>query len=78
MKKITRKISGIILVFIAILIWAVCSYDKNMISMQTSAGIVSGTKIGWGVKRVEDHKQPDLGKTNVELMKKYERNIHGK
>lgn len=37
-----------------------------------SAGTLSNTKIGWGIKREKDHKQPDLGKVNNELINKYE------
>lgn len=37
-----------------------------------SAGALSNTKIGWGIKREKDHKQPDLGKVNNELINKYE------
>ena len=37
-----------------------------------SASALDNTKIGWGVQRVKDHKQPDLGKRNIELMNKYD------
>ena len=37
-----------------------------------SAGALSNTKIDWGIKREKDHKQPDLGKVNNELINKYE------
>lgn len=32
---------------------------------------VSNTKIGWGIKRNDNHEQPDLGKKNRELIEKY-------
>lgn len=37
-----------------------------------SANLLSNTKIGWGIKRGKDHKQPDLGKVNIELINKYD------
>lgn len=33
---------------------------------------LSNKKIGWGIKREKDNKQPDLGKVNEELINKYE------
>lgn len=32
---------------------------------------LSNTKIGWGIKRNDNHQQPDLGSKNKELMEKY-------
>lgn len=50
--------------------------DKNysQISIQTSANAtqLSNKKIGWGIKREDNHAQPDLGKQNKELINKYE------
>ncbi len=37
----------------------------------SSAGVLSNKKIGWGIKRAENHVQPDLGSKNVELLSKY-------
>ncbi len=69
MKKIMKKVSGLILVLIGIIVWAFYSYEDN--SIITNAGYISNQKIGWGIKRAEDHKQPDLGKKNLELIEKY-------
>ena len=33
-------------------------------SIQTNSGVVSNKKIGWGIKRNENHQQPDLGAVN--------------
>ncbi len=35
-------------------------------------------KICWGIKRNDNHEQPDLGKENKELIDKYNRNCYGK
>ena len=32
---------------------------------------LNNTKIGWGIKRADNHKQPDLGSKNKALMEKY-------
>lgn len=32
---------------------------------------LSNKKICWGIKRADDHNQPDVGKENAEVMKKY-------
>lgn len=62
LKKILKKVSGLILVLVAITIFGIYSYNiqENSNSMLTSGSVVSATKIGWGVKREKDHKQPDL------------------
>ena len=41
-------------------------------AITTSSGIISNKKIGWGIKRNDNHEQPDLGKTNKELIEKYD------
>lgn len=42
------------------------------VSTQTTASTtLSNKKIGWGIKREKDHKQPDLGAQNKELIEKY-------
>lgn len=62
MRRIIRKLSGLILVFVAISILAIYSYDKEEDSILTSSSTLSNAKIGWGVKREKDHRQPDLRK----------------
>lgn len=43
---------------------------QNTVPTSSSAGLSTQT-IGWGIKRADDHKQPDLGKRNKELIEKY-------
>ena len=38
----------------------------------SSTVTLSKQKIGWGIKRAENHQQPDLGKRNKELIEKYQ------
>ena len=44
--------------------------DQNSVSTNAEAG-VSNKKIGWGIKRKDNHEQPDLGDQNVGLINKY-------
>lgn len=41
-------------------------------SVTTSVSSLSNKKIGWGIKRNDNHEQPDLGSKNKELLEKYE------
>ena len=70
MKKIIKYISGIIFVIVLFCIWIIYGYKNE--SMITSADVLSNQKICWGIKRVENHEQPDLGKVNLELINKYD------
>ena len=45
--------------------------DINQASVATSATVLSNKKIGWGIKRAENHKQPDLGNNNLKLLQEY-------
>ena len=38
----------------------------------TNAQNLSNKKIGWGIKRNDNHEQPDLGKSNKEILEKSE------
>lgn len=47
--------------------------QENEKAMYTSATEqLSNKKIGWGIKREDNHNQPDLGSKNKELMNQYE------
>ena len=41
-------------------------------SVQTSSTVLLNKKIGWGIKRAENHEQPDLGSGNLKLLKEYD------
>lgn len=80
-KKILSKENKFFVVTLVMLLALTTISTKNIIenssSRDTNAKIVSATtlsnkKIGWGIKRENDHKQPDLGKINNELINKYE------
>ena len=53
--------------------FSVLSSNKDTIEVNSELanGNLSNEKIGWGIKREQNHKQPNLGKTNQELMNQY-------
>ena len=75
MKKIIKKVSGLIIVLALISILGIYSYKED--SIMANASSISNQKIEWGIKRATNHEQPDLGKVNKELMEKYNRDSYG-
>lgn len=61
------KILAIMFVLVAITILSTQNTEETIL---TSAQGLSTKKIGWGIKRNDNHEQPDLGKSNKELIKK--------
>lgn len=74
-KKIGRTLVGIAIMIFVIGIGAIGiqQNDNRMIgnTVATSATNLSNKKIGWGIKREDNHLQPDLGSKNKELMDEY-------
>lgn len=44
--------------------------EENTVTTSASANL-SNKKIGWGIKRADNHAQPDLGSKNKEIIDKY-------
>ena len=61
------KILAIMFVLVAITILSTQNTEETIL---TSAQGLSTKKIGWGIKRNDNHEQPDLGKSNKELIEK--------
>ena len=65
----SRKIK---LIFIIILIVIICILSGKMLNekttIETSAEGVSTRKIEWGIKRNENHEQPDVGSENKKIL----------
>ena len=62
---------------IAIIILSISVFSLSVISMQeanqeilVSAKAISNEKIGWGIKRNNEHVQPDLGSSRLETLSK--------
>ena len=66
-KKVSKKI-----IIIGILIIAIFSLSIIQIKQQemisVSASQISNKKIGWGIKRNDEHKQPDVGAMNQNVL----------
>ncbi len=69
MKKISRKLTGLAIIFMIIAVLAVYSYDDTAI--YATSDVLSTTKICWGIKRADNNEQPDLGATNLKLIQEY-------
>ena len=71
-----KKKSIFIYCSVIILIFSFCVFmteNDCEEAVETNAQTtLSNKKIGWGIKREKDNKQPDLGKVNAELINKYE------
>lgn len=71
-KKITIVILGIfLLVFVIGVIKSNEIINKSVITTSVNASL-SNKKIGWGIKRADNHEQPDLGSSNKKVLEQYE------
>lgn len=62
----------LIALFLIIVSILIANKKENNVSIQTSGSLeLSNSKIEWGIKRSNNHTQPDLGKRNRELIEKY-------
>lgn len=68
-RKILTTIIGIASILIIALI--VTTNEKNIEIIETSTSALSNKKIGWGIKRNDNHEQPDLGSINLKLINEY-------
>lgn len=60
-----------VLILVVSMIW--CNIWKNETgTIATSTAVLSNKRIGWGLKRAENHIQPDLGAENKALIEKYD------
>ena len=74
MKKIKKnipKIFKILALLVIIVSLSLISRIGNDNSIDTSAQSLSNKKIGWGIKRADNHEQPDLGSENKKLLEQY-------
>ena len=70
--KNRRIIYIALMLIIGIFTFNVISLNKDSNNTVTTSGqVLSNKKIEWGIKRNDNHEQPDLGKVNKELIDKY-------
>ena len=65
----TTKIITAICLTLTIFTITVIANQQN--TKETSGETLSNKKIGWGIKRNDNHEQPDLGAENKRLIDKY-------
>ena len=63
-----------LILIIGIFTFSVISLNKgsNNNTVTTSGTVLSNKKIGWGIKRNDNHEQPDLGANNKKLLEEYD------
>ena len=55
-----------------LIIGLIAMNTNDSMLVTTSSESLSNKKIGWGIKRVQNHEQPDLGKNNLALINENE------
>ena len=72
MKNKTIYITLVIIVCIFTFSVMALNNNLNESTVATSSTVLSNKKIGWGIKRAENHEQPDLGSSNLKLLQEYD------
>lgn len=69
-KIILSSVSALILMVFSLIVANNTIKSNNAIQTNSNVSL-SNSKIEWGIKRANNHEQPDLGKRNKELIEKY-------
>lgn len=79
MKKVIERISVFVVAsafLLGVLIVGNTDTNKNVLTSTTINGIeiesLDNKKIGWGIKRNDNHEQPDVGNVNRKILDKYQ------
>lgn len=65
-QKINYKI--MIILILAVFSLSVIALNKEQKEIMTNANNLSNQKIGWGIKRKDNHEQPDVGNNNKKVL----------
>ena len=65
------KVIKVLILFIMIFSLSILTNMKKEQILTTNSQVVSNKKIGWGIKRAENHKQPDLGSENRKILQQF-------
>lgn len=68
--NVTSILLNMALIFI--FTFSVIQSNGNKEAITTNTSTISNKKIGWGIKRNDNHDQPDLGAENKRIIEKYE------
>ena len=71
-KNIRIIANSFIICLIFIFSFSVISMQDDEVLPTSSTGVVSDKKIEWGIKRGDNHEQPDLGSENRRIIDQYE------
>lgn len=66
-----KKRKGIVICVLIMLIFSLCIISMSINSTEILASantVLSNKKIGWGIKRNNNHEQPDLGSKNIKIL----------
>ncbi len=66
MKKVKYKI--VMILMIAIFSFSIISMHQKQEEIPTNSNITSNQKIGWGIKRNDNHEQPDVGSSHKKIL----------
>lgn len=69
-KNISKIVKMLVLLLIIFSLTLINTNEKQERTIATNAEGLSNKKIGWGIKRNDNHQQPDLGKGNKEILEK--------
>lgn len=69
-KNISKIVKMLVLLLIIFSLTLINTNEKEEKTILTSTEGLSTKKIGWGIKRNDNHEQPDLGKSNIEILEK--------
>ena len=63
---------SVLISIVTLSIFMIINKENTEETILSSATSLSNTKIGWGIKRNDNHEQPDLGSKNKALLDQYE------
>lgn len=69
-KKYKYVFASALILLVGLICGSILNEDTK--TVQTSSTTLSNKSIGWGIKRNDNHAQPDLGGTNKALIEKYD------
>ena len=79
MQKHKKKIIGAAIGLAIVLVFSLMMLPEQKVDIVTvSAQELSNQKIGWGIKRSDNHEQPDLGAKNKQIIEEYQGIAMGK
>ena len=72
MEKKSRYLIIVVFEILVVSIIIISFFIQGSKTIETSANNLSNKKIGWGIKRNNNHEQPDLGAKNKQIIEEYQ------